>query len=267
MGEQATEEPRGAAPTSAEPGEGAAASAAVGARVTALLAAAEEAAEQIRSAARAERDALLREPEDRAQARVEELTGEPERLRAEAEQDAAATRVEARADADRIVEEADERARATVGAAQREAAALRDSAQGAAQEIERQGLQRQRELRDELKIMEEGRQRALNSLQGSVNELRRVVSDVEGIIGAVNDLEARTTPLAWERPRRAKGLPWRAVRLGERDVADAAPATRDGADGAEAGSLVEALEDALEQAGGVRHGAEAPAGGDAGQEQ
>ena len=143
-----------AAPSSAE----------VGARVSAVLTAAEEAAATMRREAEAGAQRILREAEDRGLARVEELTGEPERLRAEAE-----------ADATRIRKEASD-----------EAAATRQRSAQERELHERDLEERRAQALDELGAIENERQKALAKLQRALAGLRGTSSQLEEVIGTMN---------------------------------------------------------------------------------
>jgi cell division septum initiation protein DivIVA len=175
------------------PGTGS--SAEVGARVSAVLAAAEDAAEQIRTEAREEAERLVAEAEARGRARVEELTGEPERLRAEAEADAARMRSEAGAEAENLRAEA-----------KREAEATRQAALDAARGIEADGDRRKNELWDELRAIEDDRQRALIRLQRTLSSLRGAATELEG---AVETISVSIADDRAAQPRRRFGLPLR----------------------------------------------------------
>lgn len=152
------------------------ASAEVGARVSAVLTAAEEAAATMRREAEADAARIVQEAEERGRARVEELTGEPERLRAEAEADAARMRQEAADDAaaerQRI---ADERA-----------------------QFERETQERRDAALDELAAIESERHKALTKLQRGLTALRGTSSQLEDLIAAL-------TPNGDAQPRR-RGL-------------------------------------------------------------
>ena len=79
--------------------EGGGSFAEVGAGVTAILEAAEQAAEKIRADARKEAAALIHEAEEAVAARLQALTRDADRVREEAETEATRVREEAESDA------------------------------------------------------------------------------------------------------------------------------------------------------------------------
>ena len=166
MGEGSTEREPAPAARSAE----------VGARVSAVLTAAEEAAAEIRRAADEDAARIVREAEERAQARVEEITGEPERLLAEAQADSQRRRAE--------TDEAIEQARAL--------------AQDEARRFEEAAHEAQEELLAELRSIEEERKKALGRLQRALSSLRSTSSQLEEICTSLS-------PAAQEEPER-RGL-------------------------------------------------------------
>jgi cell division septum initiation protein DivIVA len=178
----------------------------VGDRIAAILNAAEEAAERIRTTARDEAADILRHAHETGASRVEELTREPERLRDDAARAAQRTRDDADAYSDATREEADayshrthqeadaysaetrsdaERlARETVASAQRESDELRHAAQQAVREIEEAGRRRQQEIAGGIK--------ALSDLRD--DSARRVQEVVAGMRAAAGSLEERVLP-------------------------------------------------------------------------
>ena len=154
MGEAAEHHEPDAAPRSAE----------VGARVSAVLTAAEEAAAQIRREAQEEAERIVREAEERGRARVEELTGEPERLLAEAEADSRRRREET----DRAIEEA------------------RALAQDEARRFDEDARRAQEELLSEVRAIEDERKKALSRLQRALGSLRTTSNQLEEICTAMS---------------------------------------------------------------------------------
>jgi hypothetical protein len=140
------------------------ASAEVGARVSAVLTAAEEAAATMRREAEADAERIVREAEERGRARLEELTGEPERLRAAAEADAA-----------RIRQEAEDAA-----------VAERQRIEDERRQFERELQQRRDAALDELAAIEDERQKAVAKLQRGLGSLRGTSSQLEELIGALS---------------------------------------------------------------------------------
>src|SRR5206468_10472983 len=107
----------------------------VGSRVTGILEAAEQAAEQIRSDALREAHDTMRRAEADAQVRIEELTREAERVRAEADDYARDIRQAVDSYGTQARREAEEQARQALTAADDEARAVRDPAQAIAERI------------------------------------------------------------------------------------------------------------------------------------
>jgi chromosome segregation ATPase len=204
-------------------------SAEIGARVSAVLNAAEEAAAQIQAEAREEAARLVREAEERGRARVEELTGEPERLVAEAQADAARAREAAAADALRT----------------------RTDAADAARKIEEDGQRRKAELHDELRQIEEERQRVLNRMQRTLNGLRGATTQLEGAVETYSRTSAEEEAA---RPRR------RFFGLGRGSVSGFTAATG-GTRGDE--SVYDTLQQTVERAGDRRVAADGAVNGNA----
>jgi hypothetical protein len=148
--------------------------AAVGDRVSEILQAAEEAADQILKSARAQALDTRGRAEQDAAARVRELTAETERLREEALEYARDTRLAVDSYADRHRREAEQEARELLGAAELEAESVRRSAEERAQELERERTQ---ELREEALALEERRDRTLDELREIALDLRDTMED------------------------------------------------------------------------------------------
>ena len=123
----------------------------VGRRVAAVLNAAEQTAEEIRTEARTEAAQIRGQAESDAAARLEEAS----QRKAEAE----------------------EEARATIAEADTEARATRQAAEKLAQEIEEAARQRQEELRAETRSLEEEKERSLADLRRIADQLRDMLSD------------------------------------------------------------------------------------------
>ena len=148
--------------------------AAVGDRVSEILQAAEEAADQILKSARAQALDTRGRAEQDAAARVRELTAETERLREEALAYARDTRLAVDSYADRHRREAEQEARELLGAAELEAESVRRSAEERAKELERQ---RPQELREEALALAERRDRTLDELREIALDLRDTMED------------------------------------------------------------------------------------------
>jgi FtsZ-binding cell division protein ZapB len=146
--------------------------AAVGSRVAGVLEAAETAAEQIRSDALREAHETMRRAEGDAQARIEELTREAERVRAEADDYARDIRQAVDSYGTQARREADEEARKVVTEAEEQARAVREAAQSMAEQIQSDAHRRDETLQREAKVLEDRRQRVLDSLRDLVAQLQ-----------------------------------------------------------------------------------------------
>jgi hypothetical protein len=129
----------------------------VGGRVAGVLAAAEQAAEQIR--ADAEREA--------------------ERVRTEADQYASDVRNAVDSYAQKQRRDAEVDARETLEAAQAEARAMREAAQAMAGQLEAEARRRRAGLSDDTRALEDRRSRALDDLREIAGTLRDLVDGVE----------------------------------------------------------------------------------------
>ena len=144
----------------------------VGSRVSGILAAAEEAAEQIRADAQAEVAETLRRAENDAAARVDELTREPQRIRGEAEEYARDIRTAVDSYATQERRNAEEEARTIVGDAEAQARAMREAAQQMSEQIQQDARARNDTLQRETKALEERRQRVLEGLRDIAAQLQ-----------------------------------------------------------------------------------------------
>jgi hypothetical protein len=151
--------------------------AAVGERVSEILQAAEEAAEQILTEAQAQAIEIRGRAEGDAAARVRELSAETERLREEALEYARDTRVAVDSYADQHRREAEQEARDLLGAAELEAESVRRSAEERAQALEEQDRERTQGLREEARALEERRDRTLDELREIALDLRDTIED------------------------------------------------------------------------------------------
>jgi hypothetical protein len=171
----------------------------VGARVTGILEAAEQAAEQIRSDSLRQAHETMRGAEADAQARIEELTREAERVRAEADDYARDIRQAVDSYGTQARREADEGARQLVTDAEEQARATREAAQAMAEQIQEDARRRNESLQHEARALEERRQRVLDGLrdlaaqlQDALVEPSRVAREDESLIDALDvDVERR----------------------------------------------------------------------------
>ena len=144
----------------------------VGSRVTGILEAAEQAAEQIRSDALREAHDTMRRAEADAQIRIEELTRETERTRVEADEYARDIRQAVDSYGTQARREAEEQARQALTAAEDEARAVREAAQAMAEQIQADARKRHESLHGEAKALEERRQRVLDGLRDLAAQLQ-----------------------------------------------------------------------------------------------
>lgn len=144
----------------------------VGSRVTGILEAAEQAAEQIRSDALREAHDTMRRAEADAQGRIEELTREAGRVRAEADEYARDIRQAVDSYGTQARREAEEQARQALTAAEDEARAVREAAQAMAEQIQADARKRHETLHREAKALEERRQRVLDGLRDLAAQLQ-----------------------------------------------------------------------------------------------
>lgn len=159
---------------SAEPGGGDR-FADVGNRVAAILKAAEDAAEAIRSEAGAQVEDRLRRAEGEAAAHIQQLSSEATRLRGEAEDYASDIRLAVDSYAEQHRREAEEEGRAIVAEAESQARAMRETAEDMARQIAGDAQRRAEELRQELRLLEDRRERALQSLRDVAAQLEDVL--------------------------------------------------------------------------------------------
>jgi hypothetical protein len=170
-------------------------SAGVGARVTSILEAAEQAAEQIRADALREANDLMQRAEADAQVRIEELTREAERLRLEADDYARDIRQAVDSYGTQARREAEEEARALMQSAEDHSRSIRESADAMAEQIQAETHRRHESLQREAKALEERRQRVLDGLRDLVAQLQDALvepsrGEEESLVNAL-DVERR----------------------------------------------------------------------------
>jgi hypothetical protein len=147
----------------------------VGSRVSAILAAAERAAEDLRTEAKREVSELLGRTESAAAARINELTAEAERTHGDADEYASDVRLAVDTYASQHRREAEEEGRRTVAEAEEQARAMRETAEDMARQIDDDVRRRVDELRQEIKILEDRRERAFQSLRDVAAQLEDVL--------------------------------------------------------------------------------------------
>lgn len=147
----------------------------VGSRVSAILAAAERAAEELRTEAKREVSELLGRVESDAGARITELTAEAERTRSDADDYASDVRLAVDAYASERRREAEEEGRRAVAEAEEQARAMRETAEDMARQIDGDAHRRVDELRQEITLLEDRRERAFQSLRDVAAQLEDVL--------------------------------------------------------------------------------------------
>lgn len=147
----------------------------VGSRVSAILAAAERAAEELRTEAKREVSELLGRVESDAGARITELTAEAERTRSDADDYASDVRLAVDAYASERRREAEEEGRRAVAEAEEQARAMRETAEDMARQIDGDAHRRVDELRQETTLLEDRRERAFQSLRDVAAQLEDVL--------------------------------------------------------------------------------------------
>jgi cell division septum initiation protein DivIVA len=149
----------------------------VGRRVSAILAAAEEAAQQIRVDARSAADGMLRKAEEDAEARIVELTHTATEARREADEYARDMRMAVEAYAKKHRHEAEDEARQTTSEAESRAKSILESARERAEKIEQSARRHQEELRAETHRLEDRRRQALRGVRELMAVLEELLQD------------------------------------------------------------------------------------------
>ncbi len=147
----------------------------VGSRVSAILAAAERAAEELRTEAKREVSELLGRVESDAGARITELTAEAERTRSDADDYASDVRLAVDGYASERRREAEEEGRRAVAEAEEQARAMRETAEDMARQIDSDAHRKVDELRQEITLLEDRRERAFQSLRDVAAQLEDVL--------------------------------------------------------------------------------------------
>ena len=143
----------------------------VGEAVAGVLRAAEEAAEKIRAEARTQAVEIVEAARGDATARIEDLTREAERTRHDADEYANDIRQAVESYGSQQRREADDNARQILAQAEQQARATREAAQEMAGQIEGEARLRNQGLRDEIRSLEERRERVLVGLRELAAEL------------------------------------------------------------------------------------------------
>ncbi|MGH3023275.1 MAG: hypothetical protein ACRDNI_06425 [Gaiellaceae bacterium] len=149
----------------------------VGDAVAGVLRAAEEAAEKIRRDASAQAIEIVEAAREKATARIDQLTREAERVRHDADDYAGDVRTAVDSYGSQQRREAEEEARKILSDAEEQARATREAAQEMAGQIEGEARRSHAGLREEIRSLEERRQRVLESLRELAAELTDLVPE------------------------------------------------------------------------------------------
>lgn len=150
----------------------------VGEAVAGVLRAAEEAAEKIRVEARTQAIEIVEAARGDATARIEELTREAERTRHDAEDYATDIRQAVESYGSQQRREAEQEARRVLTEAESQARATREAAQEMAGQIERETRLANERLRDEIRSLEDRRERVLVGLRELAAELNELFPEL-----------------------------------------------------------------------------------------
>jgi hypothetical protein len=151
----------------------------IGDRVAAILRAAEGAAAEIRTNAEQESRRVVAGAERTAEARIQELVRDSERLHSEAEEYARDIRLAVEAYATSHRRQAEEEARELLAEAERRAESIRTAAQEAAEQSAQTALRRHEALREETRTLEDRRRTALDALIEISESVRDLLGDRE----------------------------------------------------------------------------------------
>jgi hypothetical protein len=180
-GKQVTDESQVQAPKQESPAA-ARGYAELGDRVAAVLQAAEEAAEQIRSDAQTAAEQTTRQAEQVSKSLLEEAKAEAQRVRVEADTEAKNTREAVESYASNHRREAEEKAAKALADAEGQARASREAAEAMAQRIEESARTLEEEVREQERMIRGRMQRYLAAL-------RDVASQVEEVLGEADRAE------------------------------------------------------------------------------
>ena len=182
--------------------EQAAADRTVGSKVNAIIEAAEEAAKEIRDRANLEAIDVLRQAEQHAAVRIEELTREAAQAKTEADQYARDMTEAADSYGTQHRRTVEEEARRLLAESEAKAKETLAAAQEKAEELESTVVQRHETLQREAKMLEERKQRVLESLRDLAAQIQdALVEPVEQAPagrGARGRPRSRTSPLTLE---------------------------------------------------------------------
>ena len=150
----------------------------VGDAVAGVLRAAEDAAEKIRTEAQTQAREIVERSGGDAATRVDELTREAERTRQDAEEYARDIRQAVDSYGTQQRREAEEESRRILADAEEQARATREAAQEMALQIEGDARRRQERLREEVRSLEERRQRVVEGLREMTAQLNELFPEL-----------------------------------------------------------------------------------------
>jgi F0F1-type ATP synthase membrane subunit b/b' len=151
----------------------------IGGKVNAIIEAAEAAADEVRANARREAREIVQQADERAAAQIEALTRDAAQTRAEAEEYARDMREAADSYGTQHRRNVEDEARRALADAEEQARQLLESARTKAEQIERNVGQRHETLKREARMLEERRQRVLESLRDLAAQLQDALVEPE----------------------------------------------------------------------------------------
>jgi hypothetical protein len=162
----------------------------IGERVAGVLAAAEQAAQEITSHAEQGAAGIRRQAEEAASSRLEQARQEADKTRSEAERDVRDTREAVDSYASQRRREAEEQSQRMLAEAEAEARAVREAAEEMAVRIEDTARRRQEALREESRLVEARMQRALEGFRQMATRLEDLLETPERADGEESLVEA-----------------------------------------------------------------------------
>lgn len=151
----------------------------LGDRVAAVLQAAEDAAEQMRTEARTAAEQMTREAKQEATALLETAKSEAQRVRVEADREAKSTREAVESYATNHRREAEEKAAKMLSEAEAQARASREAAEAMAKQIEERAQTLGEEVREQERMIRGRMQRYLAALRDVSGQIEEVIGDTE----------------------------------------------------------------------------------------
>jgi vacuolar-type H+-ATPase subunit H len=150
-----------------------------GDRVAAVLQAAEQAAEQIRSDAKTDAEQMTRQAEQESKTLLDEARSEAQRVRVEADTDAKNTREAVESYATNHRREAEEKATKALADAESQARASREAAEAMAQRIEESARSLEEEVREQERMIRGRMQRYLAALRDVSGQIEEVLGETD----------------------------------------------------------------------------------------